>query len=110
MIAVDTLVHNWLHRSGCLHDLGAEHSYGPACYALGGCASIIEAASESIDARHYCPEGPALFPRLIQKAIWLFCAEGGLDVCNGNRIDDRRECRQLNCPMLAQCARVSLQA
>ena len=25
MIAIDTLVHNWMHRSGCLADLGAEH-------------------------------------------------------------------------------------
>ena len=42
MVAVDTLVHNWLHRTGILRRLGAEHAYGPACYGPGRCASIIE--------------------------------------------------------------------
>jgi hypothetical protein len=32
MIAVDTLVHNFLHRAGILQRFKAEHSYGPACY------------------------------------------------------------------------------
>jgi hypothetical protein len=36
MIAVDTLVHNWLHRTGILRRLGAEHAYGPACYSCSG--------------------------------------------------------------------------
>ena len=105
MIAVDTLVHNWLHRSGCLHDLGAEHAYGPGCYAPGGCADIIEAASRAIDARAFCPEGPATFPRLVQKAIWRFCTEGALGICNGNRIDDRFACEQHACDLFEQCAR-----
>lgn len=105
MIVVDTLVHNWLHRTGCLHELGAEHAYGLACYTPGGCADIIEAVSQHIDARPFCPEGPAAFPRLVQKAIWLFCAEGGLDICNGNRIDDRRACEQEGCSLFRNCQR-----
>ncbi len=108
MIVVDTLVHNWLHRSGCLRELGADHAYGPGCYAPGGCAAIIEIASRQIDAREFCPAGPANFPRLIQKAIWLFCTEGAQDICNGNRIDDRWPCEQVSCPMFADCARVAL--
>ena len=108
MIAVDTLVHNWLHRSGCLADLGAEHPYGPGCYAPGGCAEIIEAAAQRIDARRYCPEGPATFPRLIQKAVWLLCTESGFDLCNGNRIEDRHACTQLACPVREGCARLPL--
>ena len=108
MIAVDTLVHNWLHRSGCLADLGAEHPYGTGCYAPGGCAEIIEAAAQRIDARHYCPEGPTTFPRLVQKAIWLLCTESGFDLCNGNRIDDRRACLQIACPIADCCERLPL--
>src|SRR6266699_2253165 len=50
MIAVDTLVHNFLHRTGILHRFGAEHAYGSACYRRGGCADIIEAVAEQIDA------------------------------------------------------------
>jgi hypothetical protein len=42
MIAVDTLVHNFLHRTGILHRFRADHAYGLACYRPGGCAEIIE--------------------------------------------------------------------
>ena len=42
----------------------------------------------------FCPNGPVFFPRLVQKAIWLFCAEAGLGICNGNRIDDWDGCAQ----------------
>ena len=42
MIAVDTLVHNFLHRTGILDRSDAHHSYGPACYRPRGCAEIIE--------------------------------------------------------------------
>jgi len=93
MVAVDTLVHNWLHRTGSLRRLGAEHAYGPACYGPTGCASIIEETARRIDARQFCPDGPAFFPRLLQKAIWMFCAEAHLGICNGNRIDDSRRTR-----------------
>jgi hypothetical protein len=30
MIAIDTLVHNFLHRTGILRQLDADHAYGPA--------------------------------------------------------------------------------
>ena len=42
MIAVDTLVHNFLHRTGILKRRGAYHPYGPACCAPTGCAAILE--------------------------------------------------------------------
>src|SRR5262249_16628575 len=32
MVAIDTLVHNFLHRTGVLHRLGATHPYGSGCY------------------------------------------------------------------------------
>ncbi|MDX7950315.1 hypothetical protein P7D22_03860 [Lichenihabitans sp. Uapishka_5] len=107
MVVVDTLVHNWLHRAGCLHDLAAEHAYGPGCYAPGGCADVIAAAAERIDARQFCPGGPTVFPRLVQRAVWLFCAAEGHDACNGNRIDDARPCAQGECPVTT-CRRVPL--
>src|SRR6201997_11529 len=43
MIAIDTLVHNFLHRTGILHRFDAKHTYGLACYQSGGCADIIQA-------------------------------------------------------------------
>ena len=38
MIAVDTLVHNFLHRTGILRRFAADHAYGSGCYRPGGCA------------------------------------------------------------------------
>jgi hypothetical protein len=108
MIAIDTLVHNFLHRAGILRELGADHAYGPGCYAPGGCAAIIEGIAGKIDARRFNPSYPANFPRFVQHAIWRFCAERGLNRCNGNRIDDRAPCEQTDCPAFDSCARVPL--
>jgi len=58
MIAIDTLVHNFLHRTGILHRFGAEHAYGSACYRRGGCAEIIEIVAERIDASAFNPTFP----------------------------------------------------
>ena len=92
MIAIDTLVHNFLVRTGILARFKANHSYGAACYQAGGCADIIEAVAQRIDARQFNPGFPQPFPRFVQHAIWRYCAQSGLDVCNGNRIDDRQSC------------------
>ncbi len=94
MIAVDTLVHNFLHRTGILHRFRADHAYGLACYRPGGCAEIIETVAEQIDARQFNRGFPRTFPRFVQHAIWRYCAQQGLDICNGNQIDDRKRCEQ----------------
>ena len=82
MIAVDTLVHNFLHRTGILEGCGTPHAYGTACYAGGGCAQIIRAISDGIDARTFNPKFPPVFPRFVQHAIWRFCAADGLTTAN----------------------------
>jgi len=58
MIAVDSLVHNFLHRTGSLRRCGADHYYGPACYAPSGCADILRRFAETIDARQFNPAFP----------------------------------------------------
>jgi hypothetical protein len=108
MVAVDTLVHNWLHRTGVLRRLGADHVYGPACYRLGRCAGIIEEVAQSIDAREFSPSFPQPFPRFVQAAIWRFCAGYGLAICNGNRTDDCSRCEQIDCPLFAMRDRQAL--
>jgi hypothetical protein len=108
MIAVDTLVHNFLHRTGILARLGADHLYGAKCYRLDGCAAIIEAIAAEIDARRFNPAFPANFPRFVQHAIWRFCAEEGLNECNGRQIDDSCRCTRVECPMFRRCDRVPL--
>jgi len=108
MIAIDTLVHNWLHRSGILKSLGAGHLYGPKCYAANGCAAIIKRVSGRIDARTFNPDFPRVFPRFVQHAIWQFCSQSGVAQCNGNTIDDSRRCDLEDCRLYRRCGRVTL--
>jgi hypothetical protein len=108
MIAIDTLVHNFLHRTGILARFNAKHLYGAACYRPGGCADIIQAVAERIDARQFNPCFPQTFPRFIQYAIWQYCSQSGLDICNGNRIDDNRRCESKDCRARLMCDRVPL--
>ena len=54
------------------------------------------------------PAFPAVFPRFVQHAIWRYCAQSGLDVCNGNRIDDRKSCENVYCQIHNICDRIAL--
>jgi hypothetical protein len=108
LIAIDTLVHNFLHRTGILHRCGAQHPYGTACYRPGSCADIVARAARQIDARAFNPTFPAIFPRFVQHAIWRYCAQSGLAVCNGNRVDDRKSCVNIYCRIHSNCDRIVL--
>lgn len=108
MIAIDRLVHNFLHRTGILGRAGATHSFGPACYRDGGCAAVIDRAARRVDARQFDQAFPTYFPRFIQYCLWAFCAQQGRDICNGNRIDDTARCRQTTCPIYPICGRIAL--
>ena len=107
MIAIDTLVHNFLVRSGILRRLEADHAYGPACYQPNGCADIIQMVANEIDARQVNLRFPRTFPRFVQHAIWRYCAENGLGVCNGNRINDDDRCDNVYCQLRRMCDRVA---
>jgi hypothetical protein len=108
MIAVDTLVHNFLHRTGILHRFDADHPYGMACYRPGGCASIVAAVAGQIDARQFNPAYPRTFLRFVQHAIWRYCSQAGFDVCNGNRIDDSKPCQNVYCRVHSICDHIFL--
>ena len=108
MIAIDTLVHNFLHRTGILERFNAKHQYGAACYRPGGCSDIIQIVAEHIDARQFNPTFPQTFPRFVQHAIWAYCSQNGLDVCNGNRINDTERCGNMDCRVRLMCDRVTL--
>lgn len=108
MVAVDTLVHNFFRRSGILRRADAEHRYGPQCYERAGCAAIIDELAKRIEGLMFNPDFPRFFPRFIQHAIWRFCAQTELDVCNGNQIDDRFGCRNTHCPSFLNCERRAL--
>jgi hypothetical protein len=108
MIAIDTLVHNFLHRSGILARFHSEHVYGVGCYRDHGCAAIIRQIAQMIDAREFNASFPSTFPRFVQLAIWRYCSQSGRDICNGNRIDDRMRCDNEHCQLFQSCDRVSL--
>jgi hypothetical protein len=109
MVAVDSLVHAFLHRTGILAAYDAQHSYGLRCYhGPLGCEAIIRGLADRFDARTIDPTYPATFPRLVQHAIWSFCAVGELNICNGRNINDRRSCELVACPLWDGCARLPL--
>lgn len=105
MIAIDTLVHKFFVRTGILRRWNANHPYGPSCYDKNGCSDIIEKVARRIDAKHFNKNFPSYFPRYVQYAVWRFCAQEGLDICNSNRIDDRKRCRNRWCRLFLACAR-----
>jgi len=105
MIAIDTLVHNFLKRTGVLRSLSADHPYGEGCYGPNGCAKIIERVSKRVDAIEFNRSFPAYFPRYVQYAIWRYCAQEALNVCNGNRITSGKRCRNDWCRLYRKCAR-----
>jgi len=108
MVVVDSLAHNFLHRTGILHDCGTPHAYGQACYAKGGCATTIREVAASIDCRQFNSAFPSVFPRFVQHSIWRFCAAEAANICNGNRIDDRFACQDRYCRLGEKCNRKPL--
>jgi hypothetical protein len=95
MVAIDTLVHNFLARSGTLDEYKKPHKYGLACHTQKGCVGVIEEIAQEIDCRKYNPNYPAYFPRLVQLYIWGYCALNGENICNGNKCKDgkpNKEC------------------
>jgi hypothetical protein len=110
MVVVDTLVHNFMHRTGILHRFGASHSYGPACYGSGNCADLLRLVSAAVDARQFNSTYPANFARFVQHALWRYCAADGFNVCNGNMIDDRRSCENESCIVYNNCSKKALKS
>jgi hypothetical protein len=108
MIAIDTLVHNFLTRTGILARAHARHAYGPHCYGPKGCAALVAALSDAIDARQFNDEFPRHFPRYLQLAIWRYSSIEGLGLCNGTRINDLRRCENTLCRLYEQCDRIKL--
>ena len=71
---------------------------------------MLQLIAAKIDAREFNPAFPKTFPRFVQSAIWWYCAENGLDICNGNRIDDDARCGNAHCQLFRRCDRVALHA
>ena len=108
MIVVDSLVHNFLGRTGILAAFDACHAYGPKCYQHGGCSDILRRVADRIDARAFNLDFPANFPRFIQHALWRYCAADALNFCNGNNIDDYKSCDLNYCIIYSICGRKAL--
>ena len=107
-IVIDSLVHNFLHRTGILRRCGVAHAYGPACYRPGNCADLLARFAQHIDASSFNPDFPKAFPRFVQLSVWRFCSQTGLDICNGNRITDGKRCDHVYCRLRQRCERIAL--
>ena len=101
-VAVDTLVHNFLHRTGILGRLSCE-PIRTATGAIGPAGALTFSVSSPPRSMrgNSIAAFPKTFPRFVQSAIWRYCAENGLDVCNGNRIDDDEPLRQRALPAVS---------
>ncbi len=108
MVAIDSLVHNFLHRTGILYHYGSEHKVGIACYGKNGCAKVTDYIARQINCSEIDKSYPVYFPRFIQHAIWLYCAESGAGICNGNSVDDAFRCAKQTCLIYDDCGRVTL--
>lgn len=108
IVVIDSLVHNLLMRTGAITSAGKPHAFGSGCYASGGCSDLIVRFSETVDARSYNSAWPRLAPRMLQHALWRFCAGNEFNVCNGNQIHAGRKCESECCPAARRCARVIL--
>ena len=75
---------------------------------LAAAPTLLRRGAQRIDARQFNPGFPQPFPRFVQHAIWRYCAQSGLDVCNGNRIDDRKSCDNVYCQIRSNCDRIVL--
>jgi len=105
MAVVDSLVHNFLHRTGILKRFHADHLYGVQCFRKNRCTGLLMRISREIDARTYNGTYPSFFPRFVQNAIWRYCALSEHNECNGVRIDDRHRCDNHTCRLHASCDR-----
>ena len=109
MIAIDTLVHNFLHRTGILQRLGALHPYG---------SRLLQGQRLR---RHHSPRSqasstpasstqrfPATFRGSCRTRFGGTAHKATLNMCNGNRIDDRQPCQNGQCRLYWQCDRKPL--
>lgn len=110
MIAIDTLVHNFLHRTGILESCGVSHRYGPACYAGGGCAEIIRGAADRIDARSFNPSFQRISAFCPARHLAILRSGSAFYLVNGNRIDDHKRCQINYCYLFQICGRKSLKS
>lgn len=106
LIAVDTLVHNLLHRTGLSELFGRTHFYGPQCYGERGCFDVLGELSKLVDARRFNVNFPSYFPRFVQLAGWKFAATNHENMCNAARIDDSKRCSLRDCSLRDMCGRV----
>lgn len=107
MVAVDSLVHNFLHRSGILKFYDKNHPYGPRCSK--DCFWVLDTIIQQIDARVFNRNYPSYYPRFIQYSIWRFCTLEVHAICNGVNINDANSCdRKDICPVYNLCAHIPL--
>jgi hypothetical protein len=109
MIAIDTLVHSMLDRTGILEYYGSDHNYGSACYRRkNSCFTVLEQISKLIDCRQFqnaSPRGPgeSYFPRFVQHSIWRYSAEREENICNERQVGKTGRCPKKACSFYKEC-------
>jgi len=94
-VVIDSLVHNFLHRTGILQAPGPpDHPYGPGCYRPGGvCRRPWRTIAAGIDARQFNPTFPGpCFLGSCSTPSGVTAPRTALNICNGNQIKDEGPC------------------
>ena len=94
------------HRASALHPVQETAIIAVSSGSSG--ESRFKAVAERIDARQFNASYPRTFPRFVQHSIRRYCSQSGLDICNGNRIDDAKRCANMDCRVRLMCDRVEL--
>ena len=108
-VAIDTLVHNFMHRTGILG--GFRRPIRTATGAIGPAGALT--FSVSSPPRSTLGNSIAPSPRRFRRSCRMrsgATAENGLGVCNGNRIADDHPCSNGHCQLFRRCDRIALRS
>ena len=107
-VAVDTLVHNFLHRTGILRRLRRPIRTATGAIGPAGALTFSVSSPPRSTRGNSIGRSPRRFRGSFRVRSGAYCAENGLGVCNGNRIADDHRCRNGHCQLFRRCDRVVL--
>ena len=96
MIAIDTLVHDFLHPTGVSRSVQGEAPVRVGLLSTRPLLGYHSIVAEHIDARQFNPAFPQLFPGSSSTRFGSSSA-GRPDVCTGDRINVARRCSNMDC-------------
>ena len=108
MIAIDTLVHNFLHRTGILARFEPTTPMARPATRLAAAPTLSRPWPPGSTPGSSIRVSAAVSRGSSSTRSGGTAPSPGLDVCNGNRIDDRKSCDNIYCQIRSNCDRIVL--